>query len=272
MSEIIQVKNLSFTYPSGVRALYGINLDIKKGEILAIIGQNGSGKTTLVKHFNGLLKPTSGSVTVNNIDTKDQTTAQLSRTVGYVFQDPDDQLFMSKVYDEVAFGPKNLKLDKKEVKTRVNQALELVGLLNEKNKHPLDLNIDDKKLVTIASIIAMNPEVIILDEPTRGQDHKGGRKVEELIQKLSKDHTVIIIAHDMDLISRIAQRVVVMYNSTILFEGTPKEAFVKNELLEKTNLAPPFITQLGQSIKGFKKDILSVDEFVNEVIRLKSKR
>ncbi|MDD5417904.1 MAG: ATP-binding cassette domain-containing protein [Candidatus Nanoarchaeia archaeon] len=266
MSEnVIEIKNLSFTYPAGVEALKDINLEIKKGEIVAIIGQNGSGKTTLVKHFNGLLQPTSGTVIINGKDAKQSTTAQLSREVGYVFQDPDDQLFMSKVKDEIAFGPKNLKMKKNEVNKRVRDTLKLVKLWKFRNTHPLDLNLDDKKLIAIASIIAMNPHVIILDEPTSGQDHRGILRAESLIKKLSKEHTIIIISHDMDLVSKIAQRVIVMYNSKILMTGTPKEVFIKTSLLAKTHLKPPLITQLSQKTKGMRSDILSIDEFIEEL-------
>jgi energy-coupling factor transport system ATP-binding protein len=262
---IIKVKNLSFTYPAGVTALRNINLEINKGEVIAIIGQNGSGKTTLVKHFNGLLTPTKGDVFVNKNNTKDKTTAQLSRIIGYVFQDPDDQIFMGSVKKEVEFGPKNLELSKDETRRNVKESLKLIGLWDLRHKHPLDLNLNEKKLVAMASIIAMRPEVIILDEPTTGQDHKGIKKVESLIKELSKEHTVIIISHNMDLVSKIATKVIVMYDSRIIMQGTPKEVFVKNGLLNKTYLKPPAITQLAQSIKGFKRNILTIDEFINEL-------
>ncbi len=272
MSEpVIKIKDLTFTYPAGVTALREINLEINKGEVLAVIGQNGSGKTTLVKHFNGLLKPSRGNVLVNNNNTKKFTTAQLSRTVGYVFQDPDDQIFMSKVYKEIEFGPKNLGLKGSELKRSVKEALEIVGLWDLRRKHPLDLNLNEKKLIAISSIIAMKPEVIILDEPTTGQDHHGVKKVESLINELSRNHTIIVISHNMDLVSRVASRVIVMYDSRILFQGTPKKVFVKNALLNKTYLKPPPIARLAQSIKGFKRDVLTIDEFIDELISNKSR-
>lgn len=262
---VIEVKGLTFTYPAGVTALRGINLEIKKGEVIAIIGQNGSGKTTLVKHFNGLLKPTKGDVLVNNSSTKGLTTANLSRTVGYVFQNPDDQIFNSTVFKEIAFGPKNLGFKKRKISQRVNESLDFVGLKGYKRKHPLDLGLNEKKLIAIASILAMKPEVIILDEPTTGQDHEGVKKVISLINKLRKDHTVIIISHNMELVASIADRVIVMWNAEIIFKGAPKQVFVENKLLSKTYLKPPLITRLAQSSKKLSKDLLTINELVEEV-------
>jgi energy-coupling factor transport system ATP-binding protein len=262
---IVEVKNLTFVYPAGVTALRNVNLKINKGEIIAIVGQNGSGKTTLVKHFNGLLLPTRGNVIVNGCDTRNFSTAKLSKSIGYVFQNPDDQIFMNKVYDEVSFGPKNLNLKKEEVRKRVKDALDFVGLWELRNTHPLDLNLDDKKLLAIASIVSMNPDVIILDEPTSGQDHYGIKKVESLIRELSKNHTVIIISHDMDLVSRVATHIVVMFDSRVIFEGNPRDVFLKTGLLAKTHLKPPLITQLSREIKGLRSNILTINEFVEEL-------
>lgn len=264
MNDLIRLNNVSFVYPAGVKALSNINISFNKEEVIAIIGQNGSGKTTLAKHLNGLLKPTKGEVLVNGESTIKKTTAELSRVVGYVFQDPNDQIFMTRVYDEVSFGPKNLKLKEKEVKKNVKEALKLTGLWDKRKIHPLDLNINDKKMVAIASIMAMKPDLIILDEPTSGQDHKGIEKVKRLITTLRKKHSIIIISHNMELVSEVADKVVIMLNSRILFEGTPKQAFVKNKLLNKTYLKPPFITQLAQRT-GLRKDVLTIEEFVEEV-------
>ncbi|VVB75877.1 putative ABC transporter ATP-binding protein [Candidatus Tiddalikarchaeum anstoanum] len=269
MTPIIKVNNLMFSYPNGVVALRNINLEINKGEIVAIIGHNGSGKTTLVKTFNGLLKPTSGEVLINGVSTKNENTAKLSKIVGYVFQNPDDQIFNNSVYNEVAFGPGNLNLKKEEINKRVLNALEIVGLEKDKKMHTLDLSLNKKKLVTIASIIAMNPEVIILDEPSSGQDHEGTVKIEALIKELQKNHTVIIISHDMNLVSKVASRVIVMWDSNLIFDGDKRTAFMNSDLLKKTDVSPPIITQLAQKIKGFRKDILTADEFIDEIIKLK---
>jgi energy-coupling factor transport system ATP-binding protein len=268
---LINIKNLFFEYKEGVSVLKNINLDLSKGEVVAIIGQNGSGKTTLVKHFNGLLRPTKGEITINGEPTIKKSVAKLSHTCGYVFQNPDDQIFNSVVENEVAFGPTNMGIKGIELKVRVDEALKTVGLYDERKKHPLDLDLNQKKLVAIASIVAMNPELIILDEPTTGQDHAGLIKVENLINKLRKTHTVIIISHDMNLVARVADRVVMMCNGEIIFDGPPKEAFTKNALMKKTYLKPPIITELAQSIKGFRRDILTVDEFMEELIRLRKK-
>jgi energy-coupling factor transport system ATP-binding protein len=269
---MIKLRNVSFTYPAGVTALKDINLDINAGEVVAIIGQNGSGKTTLVKHFNGLLKSSKGEVFVNNQLTNELSTAFLSRFVGYVFQNPDDQIFNNTVFKEVAFGPKNLGLPPTEVKKRVKEALEIVGLVGLEKKHPLDLGLDQKKLLAIASILSMKPNIIILDEPTSGQDHKGIKKVELLINKLRNDYVVVIISHNMELVAKVSTRVVVMCDSEIIFNGKPKEAFVKHRLLSETYLKPPLITQLAQSIKGFKNDVLTIDEFIKELNNYRSSR
>ncbi len=267
---VIQVKNVSFEYFKGVKVLNNINFTLNKGEVVAIIGQNGSGKTTLVKHFNGLLRPTKGKLLIKDEDAVKKTVAQLSHTCGYVFQNPDDQIFNSVVTAEVAFGPSNMGIKDHELKVRVNEALRTVGLYEERHKHPLDLDLNQKKLVAIASIVAMRPEVIILDEPTTGQDHAGLLRVEALINELRKNYTVIIISHDMNLVARVASRIVMMCNGEIIFDGLPKEAFTKNTLMRRTYLKPPIITELAQSIKGFKRDVLTVDEFMNELkIKLK---
>ncbi len=269
---LINIKNLFFEYKEGVSVLKDINLDLGKGEVVAIIGQNGSGKTTLVKHFNGLLRPTKGEITLNGEPTVKKSVAELSHTCGYVFQNPDDQIFNSVVENEVAFGPSNMGIKDIELKVRVDEALKTVGLYNERKKHPLDLDLNQKKLVAIASIVAMNPELIILDEPTTGQDHAGLIKVEALINNLKETHTVVIISHDMNLVARVAGRVIMMCNGEIIFDGAPKEAFTKNALMKKTYLKPPIITELAQSIKGFRRDILTVDEFMEELIRLRKKK
>jgi energy-coupling factor transporter ATP-binding protein EcfA2 len=269
---IIQVKNLSFEYKQGLKVLKNINLNINKGEVIAIIGQNGSGKTTLVKHFNGLLRPIKGEVLINEKPTLEKTVAKLSHICGYVFQNPDDQIFNSVVEKEVAFGPSNMGIKGIELKVRVDEALRTVGLFKEKKKHPLDLDLNQKKLVAIASIIAMQPEIIILDEPTTGQDHAGLIRVETLINELRKKHTVIIISHDMNLVARVVDRVIMMCNGKIIFDGSPKKAFTKNVLMKKTYLKPPIITKLAQSIKGFSRDILTVDDFMDELINLRKKK
>lgn len=269
---LIQVKNVSFEYKEGLSVLKNINLTLDKGEVVAIIGQNGSGKTTLVKHFNGLLRPNKGELLINDEPTIKKTVAQLSHICGYVFQNPDDQIFNSVVENEVAFGPNNLGIKDVELKVRVDEALKTVGLFEQRKKHPLDLDLNQKKLVAIASMIAMNPELLILDEPTTGQDHAGLIKVEELINTLRKTHTVVIISHDMNLVARVADRVIMMCNGEIIFNGPPKEAFTKNALMKRTYLKPPIITELAQNIKGFSRDILTVDEFMDELIKLRKKR
>jgi energy-coupling factor transport system ATP-binding protein len=271
---IIRVEGLHHIYPGSTHALRGIDLEVAKGEILAVIGQNGSGKTTLVKHFNGLLKPTQGIVWIgengDRKDTRQYTTAALSRIVGYVFQNPNHQICCQTVGQEVAFGPKNLDLEPDEVASRVKEALSLFKLEDFKEYHPFDLALAQKKMLGIASIYAMGPQVIVLDEPTTGQDPAGVRLIEGITRELNRlGHTVIVISHDMRFVARTADRIVVMWNGKILLEGEAREVFRQRETLGKTNLHPPQITELAQDLSDFSfpDDIMSLDEMVEAVVK-----
>lgn len=266
MEPIIEAKGVWFKYPSGVMALRGINLKIFEGETVSIIGQNGSGKTTLVKHFNGLLKPTKGKVFVKGDATKIKTVAQLSKIVGLIFQNPDDQNFCSSVFKEVEFGPKNLGLTEREVEKRVKKVLKQLGLWKHRKVHPSDLNLNQRKLVATSSILAMEPEVIIFDEPTTGQDHRGRKMILNLIKKLAKKHTLIVISHDMELVAETSTRIAVMLNGRIVLKGIPKEIFTRPEVLRRTFLEPPQITKLAQRIDKIRNDVLTIDEFYEELM------
>jgi len=197
----IQVNNLNFEYPDGTQALKDINLEISKGEFIALVGQNGSGKTTLSKCLNGLYKPTSGDLIVDGLNSKSSSIVQMVRRVGYVFQNPDHQLFNSNCWDEIAYGPRNIQLSEDEVKERVEEAIQVVGLPKiYHDEHPFFLSKGLRQRVAIASILALRPQVIIVDEPTTGQDAQQSLEIMDFLKELNEEHghTIIIITHKLD--------------------------------------------------------------------------
>lgn len=263
---IIQADNIHFVYPGDVKALNGVNLSIEPGESVAIIGRNGSGKTTLVKHMNGLLRPTQGRMLVNGQPTLDKEPADLAPTVGLVFQNPDDQVFSTRVWDEVAFGPKNLACSEAEIAARVEAALQTVDLLSCKELHPYDLTITERKLLCLASILAMKPSVIVLDEPTTAQDQLGVRQLGSIIQKLIENQiTVITITHDMDFVAEFFNRTVVMRKGEIILDGPTAEVFAQPELLMTTYVKPSPMAQLSREI-GADPKAITVTKMVQWVI------
>lgn len=233
----LEVKNVSYVYSNGYTAIENVNMNFELGESVAIIGQNGAGKTTTVKMMNGLLRPTSGEVIVDGISTKQTTTATIARKVGYVFQNPDDQIFQDTIYSEVAYGPLKQKLSKEDIKKRVNQAAELCGLSAELEEHPYNLPYSKRKFITIAAIIAMDPKVIILDEPTAGQDRESTELLGNIIDKLVEwNKTVITITHDMEFVVKQFKRVIVMADKKKRTDDHPRNIFWNEELLELSNL------------------------------------
>lgn len=271
----IQVKELNFEYPDGTKALKEINLEIFKGEFIALIGQNGSGKTTLSKCLNGLYKPTSGDIIVDGLNSKDTSIVQMVKRVGYVFQNPDHQLFNSNCWDEIAYGPRNIELSEAEVKERVEEAIQVVGLPKIYHKeHPFFLSKGLRQRVAIASILALRPQVIIVDEPTTGQDAKQSLEIMDFLKSLNEDlgHTIIIITHDMPIVGLYAQRLITMAQARVMADGPTREVFKKADILEKTFLAPPQITQLAQAAQefGFDPGTLTVAEMVERFLELKS--
>jgi energy-coupling factor transport system ATP-binding protein len=271
----IQVKDLYFEYPDGTQALKGINLEVTKGEFIALIGQNGSGKTTLSKCLNGLYKPTSGDVIVDGFNSKSTSISQMVRRVGYVFQNPDHQLFNDNCWDEVAYGPRNIQLSEDEVKERVDEAIHVVGLPKRYHKeHPFFLPKGLRQRVAIASILALRPQVIIVDEPTTGQDARQSLEIMDFLRVLNEElgHTIIIITHDMPIVGKYAHRVIAMGQAQIVADGSTREVFTQSEVLQKTFLAPPQITQLAQSVKalGFDPGTLTVEEMLEQYSRLSS--
>ncbi len=258
-NEIISVKDLCHEYPGGVQALRSVDLSVRSREFLAIIGQNGSGKTTLVSHLIGLLKPTSGSVFFEGQDISTEKTAQLGRQIGYVFQNPDNQIFSPRVFDEVAFGPRNYGFSEDEVAERVRKALELVDLAHAPEMDPFVMTKGERQRVAVASILASDPGVLILDEPTTGLDYNEQRAVMDMLAKLNEQgHTVIIITHTLWVVAEYATRSLLMADGKIISDGPTREVLSKPDLLKQASLRMPEITEISLSL-GF--PCLSLDEF-----------
>lgn len=270
MKPVIEAHSLFHTYPSGVEALRGIDVVVYEKEFVAVMGQNGSGKTTFVKHLNGLLKPTRGRVIVRGKDTSKRRVSDLARDVGYVFQNPDHQIFCDTVEAEVAFGPRNLGLQQKEVSERVQEALHAVGLLEYKGVNPKRLSKGQRQRVAVASVLSMKPNILIVDEPTTGQDYRDGIEMLELIKKLNQTgNTILFITHDMQLIARYADRVIVFHEGNILLNKTTREVFSETEILKQTFLAPPSITLLAQRFaRLYAGTVLSVEEMLEQTLTM----
>jgi energy-coupling factor transport system ATP-binding protein len=244
LEPLIQCRGLEHTYPNGVKALQGIDLDIFPGEMVAIVGQNGSGKTTLAKHFNGLLMPTSGSVLVNGKTTKEQGIFRLGQNVGYVFQNPDHQIFSEKVFDEVAYGPRLRGLSEEEIKGRVSLALESVGLEGFEEQDPFTLTKSGRQRVAVASILAVQPDVLILDEPTTGLDYSEQRSMMNMVRRLNEmGSTIIFITHHMWVVAEYARKVFVVNDGLLFLEGTTRQVFSHEKELLEASLRPPHFIQ-----------------------------
>lgn len=259
---LIRCTDTGFRYPNGQRALTDVTADIAAGEVLGVVGQNGSGKTTLVKHFNGLLKPTEGTVEVEGKDTRRDSVQRLSAKVGYVFQNPNHQLFAKSVDEELAFGPKNLRLPEDEIRDRVEDALGFFGLTDVRDQHPYRLSFPIRKVVGMASIYAMAPQAMVLDEPTTGQDNAGILLVRTLIDRLRNEGiTVVVVSHDMPLIAETTERALVMYDTHLIADGTPQEVFADQGVLKRTNLQRPQVARLCRRLSDERipGDLLSVD-------------
>lgn len=260
----IGIKDLRFTYPTGLEAIGGISLSIESGEQVAIVGQNGAGKTTLVRHFNGLLQPTSGSVLIGDWDTKTQPVAKLASRVGYVFQNPDEQLFSRDVLTEISFGPRNLGYSREKVEALVQRALSLTQLNDQTETNPYDLSPTWRKMVALASIIAMDTPIVIFDEPTTGQDAINVGRIANVIAELKKEgKTVITITHDIDFCAENFDRVIALSKGIILLDGPAREILGQEEILAQTYVDPPQLTRLGKRL-GLKETVRNQDEFLQQ--------
>ena len=260
---MIEVKDLYFTYPTGVEALKGITLTIDDGEFLAIMGQNGAGKTTLVKHFNGLLKPTKGEIVVDGVSTREVSVAQLARKVGFVFQNPDHQLFCETVEEEVAFALRNFGFEENAIKKRVDWALNLLDVTQYRQTSPFMLSGGERKRVALASVLAWDPQVVILDEPTIGQDHQQKEKLRQFIVQLNaQKKTVVVVTHDVEFVAECNPRVVLMSGGKIVAEGLAEEILTNQKLVAQASIVPPQITQifLGLPDLGLPTNVIDVHE------------
>ncbi len=239
----LRVEGLVHVYrEGGVRALDGVDLSIAAGERVALVGQNGSGKTTLVRHLNGLLRPTEGRVTVDGTDASSLTVAQLASRVGLVFQDPDRQIFAGSVRSEVEFGPRNLGRSGAELRDAVSAALDATGLGGEDGTNPYDLGQSRRKLLALASVLAMRTPVLVLDEPTTGQDARGVERVRSVVETVSAEgRTVVAISHDMRFVADTFERVIVMRAGRVILDGPPSSVFAEDawDALRSTYLEPP---------------------------------
>jgi energy-coupling factor transport system ATP-binding protein len=247
---VIRTEGLVHDYPGGTRALDGVDLEIRAGERVAIVGQNGSGKSTLVLHWNGLLRPTAGRVLIDDRPAEGRRVAELARSVGLTFQDPDRQIFAGRIRTEVGFGARNVGLRGAALRQAVDAALEQVGLAELAETNPYDLGYSRRKLLALASILAMGTPVVVLDEPTTGQDARGVRRIQDIVARLSAaGRTVVAVSHDMRFVAETFERVVVMGAGRVLLDGSPDEVFAAAAWpsLAATNLEPPLAARLGSA-------------------------
>ncbi|WP_313756257.1 energy-coupling factor transporter ATPase [Tissierella sp.] len=277
---MMKINNLNYIYnpntPFEKKALDNINLEIDEGEFIGLIGHTGSGKSTFVQHLNGLIKPTSGNIIIDNINitTKDANLKEVRQKVGLVFQYPEHQLFEETIYKDIAFGPKNLSLSEEEIYDRVKESMELVGLDFEelKDRSPFELSGGQKRRVAIAGVIAMKPKILVLDEPTAGLDPRGRDEILGEIQKLYQKGgiTIILVSHSMEDVAKLVGRILVMHKGKLQMDGSTREIFRKAEELESIGLGVPQITKFMKRFKekgnDVKDDVLTVDEAKEEIL------
>ena len=261
-AEQFRIENLDFSYLAEVPILKALNLKLDQRPT-AIIGQNGAGKTTLVKLLKGLLKPVSGTIYFHGDDISKKTVAMLAGNVGYVFQNPDDQIFKYNVMDEVRFGPLNIGMDPERAKKEAERALKLTGLSGKEKENPYDLELYERKMTAIASVLAMDTDVLILDEPTIAQDWRGRQIIGNIIRSLSeRGKLVIAILHDMDFVAENFERVIIMAHGQVLADASAREVFLQEELLRKARLQKPYMMQLCETL-GYKENYLTVEEMID---------
>ncbi|BDR76752.1 energy-coupling factor transporter ATPase [Clostridium tetani] len=278
----IKIENLTHVYmqetPFEKKAIDDVNLEIKNGEFIALIGHTGSGKSTLIQHINGLLKPHSGRIIIDDIDItkKEVKMSEIRKKVGLVFQYPEYQLFEETIEKDIAFGPKNLNLSEEEINKRIKRAMNIVGLDYEKyrDKSPFELSGGQKRRVAIAGVVAMEPEVLILDEPTAGLDPKGRDEILGEIKDLHKEYnmTIILVSHSMEDVAKLATRVLVMHKGKCILDGEPSQVFNEVDTLESVGLAAPQVTYLMRNLKekGFNisENIFTIEQAKKELLKI----
>lgn len=259
----IELRDVGYSYQAGRQALHGINLCFEGDQSVAIIGQNGAGKTTLAKQLNGILRPTQGSLQIDGTEISDRTTAEWSKRVGYVFQNPDDQLFLETVREEFAFGPGNIGMDEQTIERRIEEVAALTGLQSKLDVHPADLSPTEKKFCGIGAVVMMDPDVVVFDEPTCGQDYAGNKRLHDLIAELKRQGKMCVaISHDMKFVVANFDRVVVMCQGEVLIDGTPEEVFSHADVLRKSYVTPPPVTRVAQGV-GLKETVFTVPRFMD---------
>lgn len=261
---LIRIEHMSFAYRPGVNVIHDIDLTITAGEFTAIIGNNGSGKSTLMKLILGLLRPTQGRIIVGGIDTRTAKVSDMARRIGFIFQEPNEQLFANSVEEEIRFGLRNLALTEVEIEERLNETLDLFDLQPLRQVFPRFLARGDKQKVCIAAIVAMHPQIILLDEPTTGQDHRDSRKIMELAETLNaRGITVLLVTHDMPNVAQYARRVILLNDGVLVKSAATLEVLADQALMQSCSLVPPQITRLGLALQplGF-RPALKVQEMV----------
>lgn len=259
---VLTVEHLHHSYGSR-QILTDINFTVNPGEFIALLGENGAGKTTLVKHFNGLLKPSSGRVMVGQMDTIKYKVSKLAQKVGFVFQNPDHQIFNSSVEKEVSSGLKYMKLSAGEINLRLDDALEATGLTKLRKSYPFDLSRGERQRIALASVLAVRPQVIVLDEPTTGLDYRESLQIMQLLSDLNQNgHTIIFITHNMSLAAEFAHRAIVLRDGKIIMDGNVREVFACPDVLAENFLELPPVNRMGMLLNyaGIKSDFLTVDE------------
>jgi len=269
---MIEAENVHYSYPNKVEALKGISLFIKDGEFVAIMGQNGAGKSTFVKHFNGLLKPSQGTVRIDGVETTKSSVASLARNVGFVFQNPDHQLFSETVEEEISFALKNFGFEPKVIENRVTWALNLLSLTQYRKTSPFLLSGGERKRVALASVLAWDPKTLILDEPTIGQDHEQKEKLRQFIMQMqSQGKTVVTVTHDVEFVAECNPRVVLMKEGKVVADGVGREILTDPTMLELSSIVLPQIAQVFTKLSalGLPKDV--IDLYEAKALLLKTK-
>jgi energy-coupling factor transport system ATP-binding protein len=260
---MLTVEDVHFAYASGVEALKGVSLNVNDGEFVAIMGQNGAGKTTLVKHFNGLLKPTKGRVLVDDVETTKTSVAALARNVGFVFQNPDHQLFSETVEEEIGFALKNFGYEPFVIEDRINWAVNLLGLTQYRKTSPFMLSGGERKRVALASVLAWDPKVLVLDEPTIGQDHQQKENLRQFIMQLqTQGKTIVIVTHDVEFVAECNPRVVLMREGKIIADGPGKDILTNPTVLEQSSIVLPQIAQVFAhlNVPGLPRNVIDIYE------------